>query len=373
MFLTSVFNPSNSILSSLLCAVAIILFFLLSWLIKKLFINNTNKGLTILNLCLNILLAALFIVSILFILGLDVNILINKIKSFIEAENLKAFLEDNIFKVIGIILVVVISTILMTSFVAVLKAINSKNPEAQKRKRTLDKVLVSIVRYIVIIVDAVVILFILGVNIMPALAGLGIAGLVLGLGAQKLITDFISGIFIILEHHFDVGDTIEVGGFKGEVIDLGLKTTKIRNWQGQVKIMANSDVANLINCSLNNTVFSTTFDVSYQADVEKAIELVNKELPIKLQGHGDVIEMPKCNGVASLTSRSVTLNVVATAKPEAHYQLTRDMNTYIKEILTEHNIKFPGEINDWCNNSKSWWYLNIQKKPSLWRLYLEGS
>lgn len=357
MFLTEVvskpdlFEPTNSILSSLLCAVAIIVFFLLSWLIKKLFKNNTNKGLTVLNLCLNILLALIFIISVLFILGLDTSVLFQNIKDFANADNLKLFLANNMFKVIGVILVIVISTIIMTSFVAILKAINSKNPEAQKRKRTLDKVLVSIVRYIIIIVDAVVILFILGVNIMPALAGLGIAGLVLGLGAQKLITDFISGVFIILEHHFDVGDTIEVGGFKGEVIDLGLKTTKIRNWQGQVKIMSNSDVANLINCSLHNTVFSTTFDVSYQADVEKAIELVNKELPVKLKGHQDVIEMPKCNGVASLTSRSVTLNVVATAKPEAHYQLTRDMNTYIKEILEEHNIQFPGESNAWCNNN----------------------
>lgn len=361
MFLTdaNLFSPTNSILASLLCAVAIIVFFLLSWLIKKLFKNNTNKGLTILNLCLNIILATIFIISVLFILGLNIQVLFEKIKSFFNADSLKTFLEANIAKVIGVILVIVISTILMTSFVAILKAINSKNPEAQKRKRTLDKVLVSIVRYIVIIVDAVVILFILGVNIMPALAGLGIAGLVLGLGAQKLITDFISGVFIILEHHFDVGDTIEVGGFKGEVIDLGLKTTKIRNWQGQVKIMSNSDVANLINCSLNNTVFSTTFDVAYQADVEKAIELVNKELPIRLKDHEDIIEMPKCNGVATLTARSVTLNVVATAKPEAHYQLTRDINTTIKAILEENNIAFPGETNDWCNNSKSWWYFNI--------------
>lgn len=346
MFLTGLFQTDKVFLSSLLCAVAIVVFFVLSWLIKKLFKNNTNKGLTILNLCLNILLATLFIISILFILGLDINVLISYIKSFVEPSNLKAFLEENISKVIGVILVIVVSTILMTSFIAILKAANTKNVEAQKRKRTLDKVIISIVRYIVIIVDVVAILFILGVNIIPALAGLGIAGLVLGLGAQKLITDFISGVFIILEHHFDVGDIIEVGGFKGEVIDLGLKTTKIRNWQGQVKIMANSDVTNLINCSLNNTVFSTTFDISYQADVDKAIELVNKELPNRLANNEEIIVMPRCNGVSSLSARSISLNVVATAKAESHYQLTRDIHKAIKSILEENNIKFPGEFHD---------------------------
>ena len=106
--------------------------------------NNTNKGLTILNLCLNILLAVLFIVAVLFILGLDLNVLIEYIKSFVEPGNLKAFLEENIAKVIGVILVVVVSTILMSSFVAILKATKARNIEAQKRKRTLDKVVISI-------------------------------------------------------------------------------------------------------------------------------------------------------------------------------------------------------------------------------------
>ena len=106
--------------------------------------------------------------------------------------------------------------------------------------------------------------------------------------------------------------------------------------------MSNSDVTNLINCSLNNTVFSTTFDIAYQADAQRAIELVNKELPIRLKDHEDIIVMPKCNGVSALTNRSITLNVVATAKPESHYQLTRDINANIKAILEENNIAFPG-------------------------------
>lgn len=340
--MNELFTPTNPIVSSILSAVAIIIYFLLSWLIKKLFKKNTNKGLAILNLSLNVILAVIFIVSILFILGLDINVLIQKIKNM----NIKEFITNNIVKVISIVLVIVVGSIIISSFIAILKATKARRPEDAKRKRTLDKVVISIVRYIVIIAAAVVILLILGVNVIPALAGLGIAGLVLGLGAQKLITDFISGLFIILEHHFDVGDIIEVGGFKGEVIDLGLKTTKIRNWQGQVKILSNSEVTNLINCSLNDTVFSTTFDISYQADVEKAIEVVNKELPIRLKNHDSLLDKPCCNGVSGLTSRSVTLNVVATAKNESHYQLTRDINTCIKGILQDYNIKFPGENND---------------------------
>lgn len=96
----------------------------------------------------------------------------------------------------------------------------------------------SLIRYAAYIICVIVILGIWKVNVMPALAGLGIVGLVVGLGAQKLISDFVSGLFVVFEHHFDVGDTIIVGDFKGEVIDIGLKTTKIRDWRGRVKIIA---------------------------------------------------------------------------------------------------------------------------------------
>ena len=341
--LTDYFTLNSGLVSSLLCAVAIILFFVLSWALKKIFKKTTSKKLASLNIILNVLLVCCFILSILLILGLDFPKLVNAIVVAIKENRLAEILTQHLSKIIGVVLVIVISSVVVTTFVTILKATKARRPEDQKRKRTIDKILTSIIRYLVIIIAAVSILIIIGVNPVPALAGLGIAGLVLGLGAQKLITDFISGLFIIIEHHFDVGDVIEVGGFKGEVIDLGLKTTKIRNWQGQVKIMSNSEVTNLINCSLNDTVFSTTFDISYQADVEKAIELVNKELPNKLKDNESIIVMPKCNGVSGLTARSVTLNVVATAKTETHYQLTRDINKCIKEILEENHIEFPGD------------------------------
>lgn len=331
------FEIKNVWVSALLCAISIVLFYLFNWLIKKLFKKNTNKGLTVLNIFLNVFLIIAFIIAVLFSLGLK----INKVIEYFSKANPEQVLQENILRIIGIILVIVISSIVLATVSAILKSTKLKNPKDQKRKRTLDKVIMSLTRYIVIIIDAVAILMLLGVNVIPALAGLGIAGLVLGLGAQKLITDFISGLFIIIEHHFDVGDIVDIGGFKGEVIDLGLKTTKIRNWQGQVKIIANSELVSIVNCSLNDTVFSTSFNISYQADIDKAIKLINEELPKRLKGREEIIQMPVCNGASALSTISITLNVVATAKTESQYQLTRDINVLIKQILTENNIEFP--------------------------------
>ena len=131
------FSPTNAIVSSILSAVAIIIYFVLSWLIKKLFKKNTNKGLAVLNLFLNLFLAAAFIVSILFILGLNITAVYNKVVSLATRDNLKVFLTENISKIVGVILTIVIASIIMSSFIAILKATKARRPEDQKRKRTL--------------------------------------------------------------------------------------------------------------------------------------------------------------------------------------------------------------------------------------------
>lgn len=328
------FKPSDLWLSTLYCALIIISFFLIMWGKQKLFKENNKKILTLVNILLNVLITCGFVVLILLALGVNVDAIINEIR------NSGSFIEENIWRVVLSIIVVILATILYNSIVAIVHAGNKKNKNV-KRQKTLNKVISSIIKYILVIITVIIILLIFNIDIMPALAGLGIAGLVIGLGAQKLINDFISGAFIIFEHHFDVGDVVEVGGFKGEVIDIGLKTTKIRNWQGYVKIMSNSDVTNVINCSSENTTFSIEFTIAYNEDIEAVKQLINKELPKRLADETNLITAPVCNGVNALADSAIVLNVVATALPETHYALRRRMNQEIKEILDENNIEIP--------------------------------
>ena len=194
-------------------------------------------------------------------------------------------------------------------------------------------------KYIIFIICVIVVLGIWGVDIMPALAGLGIVGLVVGLGAQKLITDFVAGIFIVFEHHFDVGDTIEVGDFKGEVIDIGLKTTKIRNWKGQVKIIANGELTQLINDSNFDSSFDVLIDIAYQEDATKVMKMFDDELKEKLSGRPEIVKLPQTVGLASLGSSSVQIKIVGSTKAESYYQLSRDILTIIKDLCDKQNIE----------------------------------
>lgn len=136
--------------------------------------------------------------------------------------------------------------------VAMRRAGGKKATQAQRQRiETVSQMLRSVLKYLMLIIVLLVVLADLGVNVSSLVAGLGILTAVLGLAFQDMIKDFIAGVTILVENQFSVGDTIEVGDFKGEVISIGLKTTEIKNAAGQVKIISNHAIDGIINDSKN--------------------------------------------------------------------------------------------------------------------------
>jgi moderate conductance mechanosensitive channel len=251
------------------------------------------------------------------------------------------FLEDSIGRAIASTAVIFFSLFIIKFSKVGLKKIGQKPSPNQRRKRTISKITSSIIKYIVGIFAILSVLAIWGVNVLPALAGLGILGLVLGFGAQKFINDLISGFFIVFEHHYDVGDKIEVQGFKGEVIDIGLKTTKIRNFKGEVKIVSNGEISNLINFSQSYSLALVEFGIAYKEDIQTTIDLLNAELPKLVKELPALIEAPVVLGVTDLANSSVNLRVMAKTLNEEHYGIERKMRQRIKEILDANDIEIP--------------------------------
>ena len=106
-----------------------------------------------------------------------------------------------------------------------------------------------------------------GINTTSIIASLGVASLVIGLAFQDIIKDFLAGIFIIFDNEYAVGDTVEINGFKGEVISLGLKTTKIKAYTGEVKALSNSSFTEVINYSLNHSNILMYIPISYETKI----------------------------------------------------------------------------------------------------------
>jgi len=163
--------------------------------------------------------------------------------------SLKKLINSALYILFVLIVYLILRRILKVTFN---KAGGKKATPAQKQRiRTISQMLSSILRYLFLIIVLLVILSILGVNVTSLLAGLGILTAVVGLAFQDMIKDFIAGVAIIAENQFCVGDTVilQADGFKGEVTNIGLKTTEVTNEKGEVKILANHNIDGLINCS----------------------------------------------------------------------------------------------------------------------------
>ncbi|PKK96645.1 MAG: mechanosensitive ion channel protein MscS [Tenericutes bacterium HGW-Tenericutes-3] len=275
-------------------------------------------------------------VFLLFIWNFDISTHIDKILT-----NGQALIDTSIAPLINSIIIIFVSMTILKVAKVGFTHISTKDGPLKKRKQTITKVLNSIVKYLVSIIAILVVLALWGVNVAPALAGLGILGLVIGLGAQKFINDLISGFFIVFEHHFDVGDKIEVQGFKGDVTDIGLKTTRIRNWKGDVKIISNGEISSLINFSRNFSIAVAEFGIAYKEDVQKTIDLLKLELPKMRPDFPVMIEDPQVLGVIELASSGVNLRVIAKTISEQHYAIERELRKRIKQILDENGIEIP--------------------------------
>lgn len=255
----------------------------------------------------------------------------DKIREFIETE-----LSKVIFTLVALaltILVLIITGALVNRFIR-------RKRDTRKRATTLAKLMQSIFRYVLIIIMIIVILGIWGVNITPLLAGAGIVGIVIGLGAQSLIRDFLAGLSIVFENYFDVGDVVEIKGYKGKVIEIGLKSTKIQNWKGEVKIFANGDIVEVTNFSKNPTIAYVDIDVSHRHNIDDVIELLEENLGGLREIYQQIVEGPNVIGTTAVGADGATLRIIVKTLPEEHYAVERGMKKFVKDLFEKNNIEF---------------------------------
>ncbi len=211
----------------------------------------------------------------------------------------------------------------------------------QKRADTIRIMILNILKYVIIIFTVLAELTIYGINIKSIVAGLGITAAIIGLAFQDIAKDLLAGIFIIAEDQYEIGDYIEVNGFMGEVVFIGLKTTRIKDYKGRTKIIANHNITEVINYNLADSVAVVDVGVDYDADldeVEKILDSVaadlTKTLP-KIKGSVKVL------GIDSLGDSAIVYRLTATVSSMEQYNTQRIMRKKIKEALDKANIKIP--------------------------------
>lgn len=213
-------------------------------------------------------------------------------------------------------------------------------PGRKKRLNTLRSVFKNIIKYLIALVVILNILRLFNVGTGAILAGLGIIGLVIGWPLQDLIRDFLSGLFIIFDNKYDVGDVVSINNFQGEVIFLGLKSTRIKNINGEVKIILNRNITEVINYSINNTRAMIDITISNHQDslpAEKEIITIINELSNKIKDTVGAITML---GVNHVDKQAITYRIMVETKPLKTPNVQRELLRQLSLALTKRKVPF---------------------------------
>lgn len=207
---------------------------------------------------------------------------------------------------------------------------------------TLSSVSSSLVKYIAAIGGCCWVLAIFGVNISTIFASLGIVALILGFGAESLVADLVTGVFILFENQYNVGDIIEVDGFRGTVTDISIRTLSLTDTGGNIKVINNASLVNIINRSNQRSVAVTDIGVSYEMDLEK-IEAQLPAILADIKGrHTDVfVDRVEYVGVEALADSAVVLRFIADVEEGNIYSGKRLLNRELKVAFDKNKISIP--------------------------------
>ena len=240
-----------------------------------------------------------------------------------------------LFQIIAIVLMMILITSVFRFIVQHI------HPKTNKGKSALS-LLNSAISYITAFVCFFWCLSALGINLTAILASVGIVALIIGFGAQSLVEDLVTGIFLVFEDQFNVGDIIEVGGFRGVVDSIGIRTTAIRDMGGNIKIINNSDLRNILNRSTALSFATTVVSVSYSTDLEVVEPKIKEYIPTLKSKYPELfIEEPSYLGVQELGDSGVLLKFGARVNEKDIYKAPRILNREIKVFFDKSGIEIP--------------------------------
>lgn len=216
-----------------------------------------------------------------------------------------------------------------------------KLPVDSRRLQTVQSLLNSIWRYTIVFVGALVLLDAAGVPVTSLIAGAGIVGLAVGFGAQNLVRDVITGFFILLEDQYGLGDYVSVAGVEGFVEDVGLRTTRLRDFAGNLHTIPNGEISRVTNQSRGPRRALVQVAVPYEADLaqaEQVLQQVGLEAKAALP---EIVDGPSVLGITDLSNAQVTFSLWARTEPQAEWKVERELRRRAKLALDEAGILPP--------------------------------
>ncbi len=254
---------------------------------------------------------------------------------------------------IVITLLIAIATNYIVKFIAY-KSVDvlPKNTKKYYRSLTTAKLLVNTTKYLIVFTVIISLLLIAGTDVDTVITGIGFFSIALGFGAKSLVEDCIAGLFIFFEEQYDVGDTIQIDDFKGEVVSLGFKSTTLRNWLGDIYTIGNGKIQYVINYSQANSVAVVKIKLGLDTDLNKLEEISKEQLGYVKETFDLFIENPIYNGITQASSTGMEVMYTAFTKPMRNVEGERVLRRELLRLFENNSIglstpkvEFKGEAN----------------------------
>ncbi|VEU83337.1 mechanosensitive ion channel family protein [Acholeplasma hippikon] len=224
----------------------------------------------------------------------------------------------------------------------IINKLKAKEKHLVKRKKTITALVLSLAKYLFWFIMFMMVLLELGIDLAPVLASAGILGFAVGFGAQELVKDLISGFFIVFENAFDVGDVIQIGDFKGTVLEIGMRRTKIRNWKNEIRLINNGDIRVINQYSVGDSVGVVDFQITPTFDISVFYTEEFQNILNSYADHPDMIDAPRFVGVIESQIYNITLRVQFKTLNNKHVGLERsirhDIMIFLRKKREENKV-----------------------------------
>ena len=228
--------------------------------------------------------------------------------------------------------------------VQVLRAEQASDARMVQRATTIGQILRSVSAMVIFLLAAAIALGELGINLAPLIAGAGIAGVALGFGAQTIVRDFLSGLFILAEDQYGVGDIVDVGEATGTIEEVQLRITKIRALDGTLWYVPNGEITRVANLSHVWSRAVMDIEVAYDTDLDRAGEVIKATADQmwrdELEG-ATIIGEPELWGVEAFGANSIVIRLVARTDPGEQWAVSRELRRRLKAAFDEADIEIP--------------------------------
>ena len=220
-----------------------------------------------------------------------------------------------------------------------LLTIDETSTAVYQRRVTITPLVVSLLRYVIYFGTALFLLKALRIDPGPILAGAGIVGITVGLGAQNIVKDVVSGFFILFEDYYLVGDFIETGAAQGTVQSIELRTTRILHPDGQLQILKNGDIGSIVNYSKHPVDAAVEVSITYEVDPEKAFEIIERVGMELSEDEDDILAPTRIEGVETFSEEICLIYTRTKVKPGKHLRIQRLLRQRCLVALLKEGIE----------------------------------